>query len=224
MQAIRRIGFALLIVTLPGTGRGEEIIAPQSMRAIGTIDVRFQSYNVEMVEVTGGRFWKPYAQGGMQRDRYAYRPPIDLSNARLRKLAAALGPAYMRISGTWANATFFADTDSPPTAPPAGFDTVLSRTQWRGAIAFAHATNSEIVTSFAVSPGSRRADGVWTQDSAQGSLTTRAGSAAASPPPNSCTSRRLRQPTARRRDMTRRRMAATSGSFASGCGDRHRKH
>jgi len=25
-----------------------------------TVDERFQSYNVEMIEVTGGRFWKPY--------------------------------------------------------------------------------------------------------------------------------------------------------------------
>src|SRR6187399_196394 len=107
MQAIRKIGFALLIATSPGIGSGAELIAPQAMRAIGTIDARFQSYNVEMVEVTGGRFWKPYAQGDMQRDRYAYRPPIDLANPRLRKLAAALGPAYLRVSGTWANATFF---------------------------------------------------------------------------------------------------------------------
>jgi hypothetical protein len=30
------------------------------MRKIGTVDERFQSYNVEMVEVIGGRFWKPY--------------------------------------------------------------------------------------------------------------------------------------------------------------------
>jgi len=30
------------------------------MRRIGTVDERFQSYNIEMVEVIGGRFWKPY--------------------------------------------------------------------------------------------------------------------------------------------------------------------
>jgi len=167
MQAIRKIGFALLIATSPGIGRGAELIAPQAMRTIGTIDARFQSYNVEMVEVTGGRFWKPYAQGDMQRDRYAYRPPIDLANPRLRKLAVALGPAYVRVSGTWANATFFADTESPPATPPAGFNTVLGRTQWRGVIAFAHAANVEIVTSFAVSPGSRGTDGAWTPDQAQ---------------------------------------------------------
>jgi hypothetical protein len=30
------------------------------MPRLGTVDERFQSYNVEMLEVTGGRFWKPY--------------------------------------------------------------------------------------------------------------------------------------------------------------------
>ena len=34
---------------------------PAKMAAIGTVDERFQSYNIEMVEVIGGRFWKPYA-------------------------------------------------------------------------------------------------------------------------------------------------------------------
>ena len=35
-------------------------VNPTSMPRIGTIDDRFQAYNVEMLEVTGGRFWKPY--------------------------------------------------------------------------------------------------------------------------------------------------------------------
>lgn len=167
-RAIRAAGAALLVIaTSLENGKAAEIVAPAELKAIGTIDTRFQSYNVEMVEVTGGRFWKPYAQGDWRRDRYAYRPPIDLANKRLRKLAAALGPAYMRVSGTWANATFFADTDGTPTAPPAGFNTVLSRTQWRGVVDFARVVDAEIVTSFAVSPGGRDADGAWTPDQAQ---------------------------------------------------------
>ena len=36
-------------------------IKPTAMPRIGSVDERFQSYNIEMVEVTGGRFWKPYA-------------------------------------------------------------------------------------------------------------------------------------------------------------------
>src|SRR3954453_903639 len=35
-------------------------LAPAAMPAIGTVDHRYQSFNVEMVEVVGGSFGKPY--------------------------------------------------------------------------------------------------------------------------------------------------------------------
>ena len=35
-------------------------LEPATMPALGTVDERFQSYNVEMIEITGGRFWAPY--------------------------------------------------------------------------------------------------------------------------------------------------------------------
>lgn len=132
--------------------------------AVGQVDARFLSYNVELVEVTGGKFWRPYGSQGSNPKEY--RPPLDLSNPRLRKLAAALAPVYIRFSGTWANATWFADIEEAPEKPPAGFDTVLTRKQWRGAVAFAKASGGRIVTSFATSPGTRDAGGVWQPDTA----------------------------------------------------------
>jgi len=42
-------------------------LMPGSMPKIATVDARFLSYNVEMVEVTGGRFWAPYASAGARR-------------------------------------------------------------------------------------------------------------------------------------------------------------
>ena len=162
---------SLATTVTASTAHSDDVsIAPAELRSIGTIDPRFQSYNIEMVEVTGGRFWKPYPRGDRafdQRDRYSYRPPIELSNRRLRMLAAALSPAYVRISGTWAHATFFADTELAPIRPPAGFSSVLTRAQWRGVVDFARAVDAEIVTSFAVSPGSRGSDGTWRPDQAQ---------------------------------------------------------
>ncbi|MDE2410706.1 MAG: hypothetical protein KGM18_02915 [Sphingomonadales bacterium] len=137
---------------------------PVSVRAgalagAGSVSPRFLSYNIEMVELTGGRFWRPYGSPG--NDRYEYRPPLDLADGKLRRLAAALGPAYVRFSGTWANATWFADAEKAPDKPPAGFDSVLTRRQWRGAVAFARAVDAEILTSFATSMGTRDAAGAW---------------------------------------------------------------
>ncbi|MET0374930.1 MAG: hypothetical protein ABW128_11835 [Rhizorhabdus sp.] len=133
-----------------------------SLARVGEVDERFLSYNVEMVEVTGGRFWRPFGSAGT--DRYEYRPPLDLSNPKLRGLAAALGPSYVRISGTWANATWFADSEQPPQKAPGGFDTVLTRQQWRGVVDFTKAVNGKIVTSVATSPGARDANGRWQTD------------------------------------------------------------
>jgi heparanase len=143
-------------------------IAPSTMARVGSVDERFQSYNVEMVEVTGGEFWQPYAAldaapAGSQPQLFQYRPPINLGHRRLLALAAALGPAYMRVSGTWANTTWFHNANSPPPSqPPRGFGGVLTRGQWQGAIAFARAANAELAVSFATGVGTRDARGVWT--------------------------------------------------------------
>src|SRR3954465_6107564 len=143
-------------------------LAPGTLRRIATIDARFQSYNVEMAEVTGGNFWKPYGSSapapappppggqraqpaGMDASMFQARPPIDLTNARLRMLAAALGPAYVRTSGTWANMVYFHDADTPPPAAPKGFQGVLTRAQWKGVIDFARAVDAMLVSSFTIS-------------------------------------------------------------------------
>jgi Glycosyl hydrolase family 79, N-terminal domain len=177
VRKLRHIGAAgmisVLAIALACSGALAEgpSIDPAKLLRIGTVDERFQSYNIEMVEVTGGRFWRPYERKavspGTKPDLFAYRPPIDLSNARLRKLAAALAPAYLRVSGTWANTTYFADTDNPPSAAPAGFNGVLTRRQWRGVVGFSRAVDARIVTSFAISPGARDAAGIWTPDQAR---------------------------------------------------------
>jgi hypothetical protein len=136
----------------------------RTLAAVGQVSERFLSYNIEMVELTGGRFWRPYGSQGT--DRYEYRAPIDLANPRLRKLAAALAPSYVRYSGSWANATWFTEADTAPAKAPAGFDTVLTGRQWRGALAFARASDARIVTSFATSAGTHDDHGVWQPDNA----------------------------------------------------------
>lgn len=160
-------------------------VDPATMKQIGSVDERFQSYNVEMLEVTGGRFWKPYASlndssgqsqspgkggptpTGMDPNLYEYRPPLDLGNQRLRRLAAALSPAYVRVSGTWANNTYFPPTDAAPGKPPTGFDGVLTHAQWKGVVNFANTVKADIITSFATGAGTRDKNNVWTDEQAK---------------------------------------------------------
>jgi hypothetical protein len=171
---------ASLLWSAPSLAASTTALAPATMARIGAIDARFQSYNIEMVEVTGGRFWRPYKAGrdnppslsdgvphGMDPSLYADRKPINLTHQRLRRLAAALGPAYVRVSGTWANTTYFDDAERNATSPPAGFTSVLTREKWKQVVAFAGAVDAEIVTSFAIGAGTRDPRGVWTPTQAR---------------------------------------------------------
>jgi heparanase 1 len=157
-----------------------------TMPRVGVVDERYQSYNVEMAEVIGGKFWKPYDQMskgtvkaggtalqiGQDPAMFEKRSPVDLADEQLRRLAAALGPAYVRVSGTWANSVYFQDSDdSAPATAPKGFQGVLTRQQWAGVVGFAHAVDAKIVTSFAISEGVRDRAGVWTPDQARRFLT-----------------------------------------------------
>lgn len=158
-------------------------INPSQMKQISSVDERFQSYNVEMVEVVGGEFWKPYhlmdslptseaaaTYDVSQKNEKMYRQlsPINLADKRLMNLAKGLAPAYVRVSGTWANAIYFQDNDEPRMAKaPSGFVNVLTRDQWKGVINFIKATDSKLVTSFTVSNGVRDDNGVWTPKEAQ---------------------------------------------------------
>ena len=94
---------------------------PEALKALHCMDERLVSYNVEMTEVTGGTFWKAYTEaqvdgteefpkildwsnmGNLQQ----WYDPIDTTNPRLIKLATELGTAWIRVSGTWANKTYY---------------------------------------------------------------------------------------------------------------------
>ena len=146
---------------------GEISLVPANMKRIGTVDERFQSYNIEMVEVTGGPFWRPYAQAAdTASSLLSERKPKDLRNPLLRKLAIALSPAYVRVSGTWANTTYFAGSDDTISTPPAGFKSVLTLRQWQDVVDFSREADAPIVTSFAISAGTRDSHGAWTPEQA----------------------------------------------------------
>ncbi|HRI19612.1 MAG TPA: hypothetical protein PLA68_01605 [Panacibacter sp.] len=148
------------------------------LKQVGEVNERYQSYNVEIAEVVGGRFWRPYktmdslpssTSGFDFSNEQMFRKlaPVNLANKRLLNLAKALAPAYVRVSGSWTNTVYFQDNDSAQTKAPAGFVNTLTRSQWEGVIDFVKATNSKLVTSFAVSTGVRDPSGNWTPTEAQ---------------------------------------------------------
>lgn len=142
------------------------------MPPVRRIDERFQSFQIGMSHLTGGETWRSYealpegksppAPGGFAAIREP-RQPTDLTNPRLRTLTAALGPLYLRYSGTTANSVYFQDNDDAPLSKaPDGYKVVLTRAAWKGAIDFARAVDAKIVTSFTNSQGVRDSAGAWT--------------------------------------------------------------
>src|SRR5688572_11160604 len=78
------------------------------------IDERFMSFQIGFSHLTGGETWKSYddlpadaaRKGGFEAIREA-RASTDLTNRKLRRLTEALGPLYIRYSGTTANSVYF---------------------------------------------------------------------------------------------------------------------
>ncbi|RXK48825.1 hypothetical protein [Aquirufa rosea] len=157
--------------TVSVLSQGNSAFDIKNMKRIGQVDERFQSYNIEMCEVIGGDFWIPYKlvdsvkktsnKTGFAALKWKIEP-INLYQQKLRNLAAALGPSYIRVSGTWANAIYFQDNDEPPVSSvPAGFKNVLTRKQWKGVVDFTKSVHGKLVSSFPISDGIRDKDGQW---------------------------------------------------------------
>ena len=140
---------------------------PNRLSALREIDERLVSYNIEMTEVTGGTFWKAYSEaqvdgteefpvikdwtnmGNLQQ----WYDPIDTTNPRLIKLAKELGTAWVRVSGTWANKTYYDFNGKCGGKAPKGFQNVLTKQQWLSLLDFVKAINGKLLVSIANCPG-----------------------------------------------------------------------
>ena len=138
------------------------------LKQIRTVDQRLMSYNVEMTEVTGGTFWKAYTPEQIAGTEpvppltsladmvklQEWYDPIDTKNERLINLAKAFGPVWVRVSGTWANTTYYNfDGKYEPGVVPEGFQNVLQKEQWLSLLDFVKAVDGKLLISFANCPG-----------------------------------------------------------------------
>jgi heparanase len=107
------------IFAAPGAAAGARVyVSPQKLPRVASVDERYQSYDLDLAGPAGAQA----------------QPPVDLSSPRLRKLAAALGPAYLRVRGT-------ADG-------------------WKDVVDFARAVDARIVASFAAGSAADEASGL----------------------------------------------------------------
>ncbi|MBR3874794.1 MAG: beta-glucuronidase [Clostridia bacterium] len=154
---------------------------PAALKALRTIDERLVSYNVEMTEVTGGTFWKAYTEaqvdgtepfdqildwrnmGNLQQ----WYDPIDTTHPRLIKLAKELGTAWVRVSGTWANKTYYDFDGHTGGKVPEGYQNLLTKQQWLNLLDFVRAIDGKLLVSVANCPGTHAADEPWPTEQAE---------------------------------------------------------
>ena len=158
---------------------------PETLQQLRVVDARLVSYDVEMAEVTGGTFWRAYTPaqiageeefelkkgtGGQMMDKNAlmqYYDPINLYDEKLRKLAKEIGPAWVRVSGTWATKTYYDFDGHTGGTAPEGYDAVLTREQWLGVLDFCKEIGAKLLISVADCDGLHHADALWNPSQAE---------------------------------------------------------
>lgn len=158
---------------------------PKSLRELHVGSDRLVSYNVEMTEITGGTFWKAYTlgqiagtepfvvKGGFGGNTTAnselmqYYEPIDLYNEKLRKLAKEIGPAWVRVSGTWSTKTYYDFDGHTNGVIPEGYNAVMTRAQWIGVLDFCKFLGAKLLISVADCEGLHHADEPWNPSQAE---------------------------------------------------------
>ena len=147
-------------------------LEPGKLQPLRQIDERLVSYNIEMTEITGGTFWKAYTDAQVEgtepfpviedwtnmSNLQQWYDPIDTKNPRLIKLAKELGTAWVRVSGTWANKTYYDFDGHTGGKVPEGFQNLLTKEQWLSLLDFVKAVNGKLLVSVANCPGIHAAD------------------------------------------------------------------
>ncbi len=144
------------------------------LKRLRDVDTRLVSYNIEMTEITGGTFWKAYTDAQVDGTEefpvienwlqemgklQQWYEPIDTTNPRLIQLAKNLGPAWVRVSGTWANKTYYDfEGKYADGTVPEGFQNVLQKKQWMNLLDFVKAIDGKLLVSVANCPGIHSAD------------------------------------------------------------------
>lgn len=152
---------------------------PEAAKELRKINPALISYNVEFTEVTGGTFWKAYTPEQIAGTEEVPPPdfskglgamhqwydPIDTTNPRLIKLAKALGPVWVRVSGTWATKTYY-DFDDTGVVPE-GYQNRLTKQQWTNLLDFVKAVNGKLLVSVANCEGLHSAEEPWNPSQAE---------------------------------------------------------
>ncbi len=163
-------------------------LEPEKLSFLRERDPRLLSYNIEMTELTGGTFWKPYTKAQVEGTEefpillsreglslsnsfmalMTVQDPSNLREQRICTCGKALGPVVIRFSGSWATRVYYDFDGHTHGVVPEGFESILTREQWQSALDFAKAVNGQILISMANCKGAHKDQtGEWLPDQAK---------------------------------------------------------
>jgi len=138
----------------PATTTDPVSVKARGDRATARVGPRYMSIAVDIDQVVGGEFWNP--DGGPPAE--IPFPPYDFDRPELLRLTRQMlhgRPAYLRLSGTGANKTYYDMSRDPVAEPPPGYERVLTREQWDGAMRFAERLGLKAWVGINTGPGPR---------------------------------------------------------------------
>lgn len=161
---------ALALLAATGTSRatasGAVGVEVKGAKPVAEVGPRFVSIAVDIDQVVGGEFWNP--TGGPPAE--IPLPPFDFDRPALLRLTRQMlhgRPAFLRISGTGANKTYYDMSKDPVDEPPPGYERVLTREQWDGAMRFAERLGLKVWVGINTGPGPRDDRYRWLADNAR---------------------------------------------------------
>ena len=131
---------------------------------IAVVDEKYLSVAVDMANVVGGAFWDPSKNAGPMGT--AKVAPYDFARPRLRKLAAALAPAFLRVGGTDADRTAYELAPANNSGSTAA-QWKLSTNQWRNLNTFAQDVGFRVMFTLNAGQSARNDQGAWDPQSAR---------------------------------------------------------
>jgi heparanase 1 len=132
--------------------------------AAAKVSDHFLSIAVDSAQALGGPWWSSSDDPSITGNQV--KPPYDFTRPALRKLAAALAPATLRIGGTAADTVYYDLGPSPAAAPPMPYGLELTRALWDGIASFAKDLGFDILFTLNAGPSARDTNNAWVADNA----------------------------------------------------------
>jgi len=145
------------------------------------VSPRYLSFALDLSQVVGGKWWDPRAERFELGSGSVPAPVFNFDRSELDLLTRALAPAYLRIGGSESDKVYYdlrpnsghlgkaqllglTRQDRPKA--PAGYKSVLTRTQWDAANDFARRNGLDVIFTLSAGPSSRDRHGKWRGENA----------------------------------------------------------